>query len=79
MYILTTIYIFLHPEYDKQTLFSKAHTLLKDTSLGQILESVSENDCDELFNYYINDFVKSVHQCYHDDSSFHDMEYTVSM
>ena len=70
--------IFFHTENDTQTLFFKAYTLLKDTSVGAILEAVTENDCDNLFSYYLHDFLKSVHQCYHDDSTFRDMEYKVN-
>ena len=65
-------------ENDMESLRKKALTFLEDTSVGEILQSVSDNDCDELFKCYLHDFVKSVHLSNHSDAFLSELEYKVN-
>lgn len=61
------------------TLCRRVDILLKETPVGEALEAVSEKDCNELFQYYLHDFVRSVHRSHHSDLSLSDKEYKVIM
>ena len=56
----------------------KLAELVLQTPVGHILESISE-DADELYRYYLHDFVKYVHRCKHVDEKSESQEYQVVM
>ena len=47
------------------------------TTIGEALGSVDEAYCQELYQYYLHDFVRSVHQCYHWQQKSVSLEYQV--
>lgn len=49
---------------------------LIQTELGQVLEDVSEEDCEQFYVLYLHDFVRYVHKSSHQDK-LGDMEYKV--
>lgn len=48
-----------------------------DTSVGAVLGSVDIENCEEFFEFYLHDFVRSVHRCKHREPMHNDMEYQV--
>ena len=46
-------------------------------AIGEALGSVDKAYCEELYQYYLHDFVRSVHQCYHKQQKSENLEYKV--
>ena len=51
--------------------------LVSQTAVGEVLASVDEANCEEFYHYYLHDFVRSVHQCYHRHPKYENLEYKV--
>ena len=49
------------------------------TSVGAVLGSVDIENCKEHFDFYLHDFVSSVHRCKHREAKHNDMEYQVTV
>ena len=47
-----------------------------ETELGQVLDEVAEEDCEQFYGFYLHDFVRYVHKSSHRDK-LGDMEYKV--
>lgn len=47
------------------------------TSVGAVLDSVDTENCEEFFEFYLHDFVRSVHMCTQREPTYTDMEYQV--
>ena len=58
-------------------LHSQLCELVSQTSIGEVLESVDEADCEQFYQYYLHDFVRSVHQCHHKQDKSKNLEYKV--
>ena len=51
--------------------------LVSQTTIGEVLESVDEAYCEEFYQYYLHDFVRGVHRCYHKQQQLGNLEYKV--
>ena len=51
--------------------------LVSQTAIGELLGSVDEDDCEEFYQYYLHDFIRSVHRCYHKQQKSKHLEYKV--
>ena len=51
--------------------------LVSQTTIGEALVSVDKPYCEELYQYYLHDFVRSVHQCNHMQQQLKNLEYKV--
>ena len=49
----------------RQRVHKKLCSLVSDSPLGDVLGSVQDGHCEELFRRYLHDFVRSVHMCTH--------------
>ena len=49
---------------------------LSDTELGEVLNGVGEEDCEQFYRWYLNDFVRTVHKSKH-KGQLRDMEHKV--
>ena len=47
-----------------------------NSSVGGVLQTVSR-DYEEFYNFYLHDFVRTVHMCKYKDKALEDMEYEV--
>ena len=47
------------------------------TSVGGVLDSVDTEKCEEFFDFYLHDFVRSIHMCTQREPTNTDMEYQV--
>ena len=62
----------------RQQVHRQLCTLVSDTRLGDILNSVTDGDqCEELYRRYLHDFVRSVHKCTHNREQTKANEYKV--
>ena len=61
----------------KRQLHLQLHELVSQTAIGEVLESVDETNCEEFYQYYLHDFVKSVHRCHHKQQKSENLEYKV--
>ena len=50
---------------------------IQATHVGAILESVNPENYEEFYEYYLHDFLKSVHKCKHRNPEHDDQEYQV--
>ena len=50
---------------------------MSQTAIGEVLRSVDEADCEEFYQYYLHDFVRSVHRCHHKQEKSKNLEYKV--
>ena len=53
--------------------------LVQGTAMGKTLLSVSEEDCEEMFQRYLHDFVRIVHKCSHKGQEIVSKEYKVRL
>ena len=51
--------------------------LVQGTAVGKTLSSASEEDCGEMYQRYLSDFVKIVHKCSHKEKEIVSKEYKV--
>ena len=51
--------------------------LVSQTVIGEALGSVDKAYCEELYHFYLHDFVRSVHRCYHKQQKSENLEYKV--
>ena len=51
--------------------------LMSQTAIGEVLRSVDEANCEEFYQYYLHDFVRSVHRCHHKQQKSENLEYKV--
>ena len=51
--------------------------LVSQTAIGEVLASVDETNCEEFYQYYLHDFVRSVHWCLHRHQKSEKLEYKV--
>ena len=58
-------------------LHSQLCELVSQTAIGEVLGSVGEADCEEFYQYYLHDFVRSVHRCHHKQEKSENLEYKV--
>ena len=49
------------------------------TPVGAVLDSVDIENCNDFFEFYVHDFVRSVHICTHTIPEHNDMEYQVPL
>ena len=47
------------------------------TPVGSVLESVDNEHCEEFYEFYLHDFVRSIHRCKHRKSETVNTEYQV--
>ena len=52
--------------------------LVSQTTIGEVLGSADKTCCDEFYQYYLHDFVRSVYQCYHRQQKSENLEYKVN-
>lgn len=52
--------------------------LIRDTPVGEVLESVHTDNCEELYMLYLQDYMKSVHNCKHKSAENNDTELRVN-
>ena len=50
---------------------------LKTTSIGVILETVDSENCEAFYEFYLHDFVRSVHKCKYRNPEHDKKEYQV--
>ena len=78
MYIRVHIGCTLYVGSNKQRVHTQLCELVSDTSLGEILASVSDGGhCEELYRRYLHDFVYTVHKCPHKQKEIVSSEYQV--
>ena len=58
-------------------LHSQLCELVSQTAIGEVLQSVDEADCEQFYQYYLHDFVRSVHRCHHKQEKSENLEYKV--
>ena len=54
-------------------------TAIENVAIGEILNSVCEDDMGELYRLYLHDFIRFVHNCNHKDQTSEDKEYAVRL
>ena len=47
----------------RQQLHAQLCILVSQTSIGEILRLVEEANCEEFYQRYLHDFIRSVHKC----------------
>ena len=47
--------------------------------VGAVLESVDNEHCEEFYEFYLHDFVRSIHRCKHRKLEMDNMEYQVKI
>ena len=52
---------------------------MSQTAIGDVLDSVVETECEQFFQHYLHDFVRSVHRCYHKQQKSKNLEYKVGL
>ena len=62
---------------NSQRLHQQLIVLVQDTPVGETLSSVSEEDCEEMYQRYLHDFVRIVHKCTHKGQQTVTSEYKV--
>ena len=62
---------------NSQRLHQQLIVLVQDTAVGETLSSVSEEDCEEMYQRYLHDFVRIVHKCTHKEPQTVTSEYKV--
>ena len=73
----------VHFYHDSTTSFAESSMhlqlceLVSQTIIGEALGSVDQAYCEELYQYYLHDFVRSVHRCYHKQQKSENLEYKV--
>ena len=60
-------------------LHSQLSEVVSQTAIGDVLGSVGEAECEEFFQHYLHDFVRSVYRCYHKQQKSKNLEYKVGM
>ena len=60
-------------------LHSQLCDVVSQTAVGDVLGSVDETNCEEFFQYYLHDFVRSVHRCYYKQQKSKNLEYKVGL
>lgn len=63
--------------YDGADLHKHLCTAIDNTAIGEVLNSVQEEDVEEMYLLYLHDFVRFEHSCNHKDQSSEDKEYQV--
>ena len=58
-------------------LHSQLCEVVSQTAIGNVLGSVGEAECEEFFQYYLHDFVRSIYQRYHKQQKPKRVEYKV--
>ena len=62
---------------NRRQLCQQLAVLVIDSDLGETLQSVHEDDCEEMYRRYLHDFVRSVHRCSHKTEQLVTDEYKV--
>ena len=60
-------------------LHSQLSEVVSQTAIGDVLGSVGETECEEFFQHYLHDFVRSVYRCYHKQQKSKNLEYKVGL
>ena len=60
-------------------LHSQLSEVVSQTAIGDVLGSVGEAECEEFFQHYLHDFVRSVYRCYHKQQKSKNLEYKVGL
>ena len=55
------------------------YKLVSQTAIGEVMMSVEKANCEELYEYYLYDYVRRVHQCYHRQHKSENLEYKVNI
>ena len=75
--------LYLHATYYTGSTWSHLQSQLCEvvskTTVGDVLGSVGEAHCKEFFQYYLHDFVRSVHRCYYKQQKSKNLEYKVGL
>ena len=79
----TVLFQYLHTTCCSGSTWGPLHSQLcevvSQTAVGDVMGSVGEADCEEFFQYYLHDFVRSVHRCYYKQQKSKDLEYKVGL
>ena len=51
--------------------------LVSQTAISEVMASVNEANCEQFYQYYLHDFVRSVHRCLHRHQKSEKLEYKV--
>jgi len=73
-------YLHTYPCFTGSTwwhLHSQLCKVVSQNAVGDVLDSAGETDCEEFFQYYLHDFVRSVHLCNHKKQESKNLEYKV--
>lgn len=62
---------------NKQQMHQKLIELVQGTAVGKTLSSVSKENCEEMYQRYLSDFVRIVHKCSHKGKEIVSKEYKV--
>ena len=68
-----------HAGLSRKTHHAQLCEFILATPVGAVLESVDNEHCEEFYEFYLHDFVRSVHRCKHRKSDTDNMEYQVGL
>ena len=66
-------------DYDKSKLYNQVSVSVGSTSIGEVLSTVDDVDCEEFYKKYLHDFVRLAHNCTHRNKEDEDQECEVSI
>ena len=69
----------MHTGSSRKTHHAQLCEFILATPVGAVLESVDTEHCEDFYEYYLHDFVRSVHRCKHRKTEHDNMEYQVQL